>query len=49
MDCRNLVEVINSLPGIEITNDNLSYNFDMIKSNWEGIYIFFDSEEKKKN
>lgn len=48
MDCRNLVEVINSLPGIEITNDNLSYDFDMIKSNWEGIYIFFNSEEKER-
>ena len=48
MDCKNLTEVINSLPGIEITNDNLSYDFNIIKSNWAGIYIFFNSDEKER-
>jgi hypothetical protein len=43
---KQLTDTINSLPGIELTGDNLSNSFDMIKSRWSGCYIFFWSDEK---
>jgi hypothetical protein len=36
---KQLTDTINSLPGIELTGDNLSNSFDMIKSRWSGCYI----------
>lgn len=43
---KQLTETINSLPGIQISGDNLSNSFDKIKSNWGGACLFFCSDEK---
>lgn len=43
---KQLTDTINSLPGIELTGDNLSNPFDKIKSRWGGCCLFFWSDEK---
>jgi hypothetical protein len=43
---KQLTETINSLPGIQISGDNLSNSFDKIKSSWGGACLFFWSDEK---
>lgn len=44
---KELTEIIDSLPGIELTVDNLSLSFSKIKSRWRGTMIFFHSDEKE--
>jgi hypothetical protein len=43
---KQLQETINSLPGIEVSGSNLTKTFDDIKSGWNGLLIFFYSDEK---
>lgn len=43
---KQLTDTMQSLPGIEVTGNNLSNPFDKIKSRWSGVYIFFTSNEK---
>ena len=43
---KKLKETINSLPGIEVTGENLSRTFLELKSSWSGVLLFFSSDEK---
>jgi hypothetical protein len=45
--CKQLIDIISSLPGIEINSYNLQYPLNQIISGWNGIYIFFQSDEKE--
>lgn len=44
---KELTKIIDSLPGIELTGNNLSHSFNKIKSSWRGTMIFFHSDEKE--
>jgi hypothetical protein len=44
---KELTKVLSSLPGIELSGNNLSNSFDKIKSSWGGPRIFFISDEKE--
>jgi hypothetical protein len=43
---KQLTETINALPGLEDSGSNLENSFDIIKSRWDGILLFFYSDEK---
>ena len=43
---KQLTETINALPGLENSGSNLENSFDRIKSRWNGILLFFCSDEK---
>jgi hypothetical protein len=43
---KQLTETINALPGLEDSGSNLENSFDRIKSRWNGILLFFCSDEK---
>ncbi len=43
---KQLTETIESLPGIEVTGSNLTNTFYKIKSSWNGVLLFFYSDEK---
>jgi hypothetical protein len=43
---KQLTETVNALPGLEDSGSNLQNSFDIIKSRWNGILLFFSSDEK---
>jgi hypothetical protein len=43
---KKLTETVNSLPGIEVSGSNLSNSFSKIKSSWNGVLLFFYTDEK---
>lgn len=45
---KDFIEILNSLPGITTSSNNLDKPFDTLKSSgWAGFVIYFESDEKE--